>query len=117
MTARRQERLDDVLTYIGLGLVFLFFGLPLLWVLSLAFRNAQEILVSTVNPIPDNPTLDNFSEVLSSAQFPRFLMNSALLSAIGAFGACSSRLRPRTRSRAWTSTAARHCCSACSRCR
>ena len=58
MTARRQERLDDVLTYIGLGLVFLFFGLPLLWVLSLAFRNAQEILVSTVNPIPDNPTLD-----------------------------------------------------------
>jgi multiple sugar transport system permease protein len=87
MTARRQERLDDGLTYVGLGLVFLFFGLPLLWVLSLAFRNAQEILVSTVNPIPDNPTLDNFSEVLSSAQFPRFLLNSALLSAIGACGA------------------------------
>jgi multiple sugar transport system permease protein len=82
-----QARIDDVLTYVGLGLVLLFFGLPLLWVLSLAFRNAQEILVSRINPIPAHPTLDNFNEVLSSAQFPRFLLNSAILSCIGACGA------------------------------
>lgn len=90
MSARTMEqraRIDDVFTYLGLLAVLIFFGLPLVWLISLAFRNAEEILVSTINPIPDNPTLSNFSEVLSSAQFPRFLLNSAILSAIGAFGA------------------------------
>ena len=86
-SAAKQARIDDVFTYLGLAVVFVFFGIPLLWVLSLSFRNAKEILVSTINPIPDNPTLSNYSEVLSSAQFPRFLLNSAILSAIGAFGA------------------------------
>ena len=86
-TMERQARIDDYYTYAGLLLVLLFFGLPLLWLISLSFRNAEEILVSTVNPIPDNPTFANYSEVLSSAQFPRFLLNSAILSAIGAFGA------------------------------
>jgi multiple sugar transport system permease protein len=84
---RRRERIDDAWTYLGLLAILLFFGLPLVWLISLSFRNAQEILVSTVNPIPDNPTFSNYSEVLSSAQFPRFLLNSAILSAIGAFGA------------------------------
>ncbi len=44
------------------------------------------MLASTINPIPDNPTFSNYSEVLGSAQFPRFMLNSAILSAIGAFG-------------------------------
>jgi multiple sugar transport system permease protein len=83
----RQARIDDYWTYLGLGLVLLFFGLPLLWLISLSFRNAQEILVSTINPVPKHPTLDNYSAVLKSAQFPRFLLNSAILSAIGACGA------------------------------
>jgi multiple sugar transport system permease protein len=83
----RQARIDDAFTYAGLALVLAFFGLPLLWLISLSFRDAAEVLVSTINPIPDNPTLDNYKEVLSSAQFPRFLLNSAVLSAIGAFGA------------------------------
>jgi multiple sugar transport system permease protein len=67
--------------------VLLFFGLPLLWLVSLSFRNAAEILVITINPVPKHPTLDNYREVLRSAQFPRFLLNSATLSAIGACGA------------------------------
>jgi multiple sugar transport system permease protein len=86
-TMEQRARIDDIYTYVGLLAVLVFFGLPLVWLISLAFRNAEEILVSTINPIPDNPTLSNFSEVLSSAQFPRFLLNSAILSAIGAFGA------------------------------
>jgi multiple sugar transport system permease protein len=82
-----QARRDDVWTYAGLALILLFFGLPLLWLISLSFRNAAEILVSTVNPVPEHPTLDNYSAVLKSAQFPRFLLNSAILSGIGACGA------------------------------
>ena len=86
-TARTRARIDDVWTYLGLLAVLLFFGIPLLWMVSLAFRNQQEILVTTINPVPDHPTLDNFGQVLRSAQFPRFLLNSAILSAIGACGA------------------------------
>jgi multiple sugar transport system permease protein len=85
-TIAQQERRDDILTYFGLGAVLLFFGAPLVWVVSLSFRDAVEVLASTINPIPDNPTFSNYSEVLGSAQFPRFMLNSAILSAIGAFG-------------------------------
>jgi multiple sugar transport system permease protein len=84
---RRQARIDDVLNYLGLGLVLLFFGVPLLWILSLSFRTNEDILVTTINPIPSDATLDNYAEVLRSAQFPRFLLNSAILSAIGSLGA------------------------------
>jgi multiple sugar transport system permease protein len=82
----RQARIDDVWTYLGLLVVLLFFGIPLLWMLSLSFRNTTEILVTTINPIPKHPTLDNYNQVLKSAQFPRFLLNSAILSAIGSCG-------------------------------
>jgi multiple sugar transport system permease protein len=85
-TIAQQERRDDIVTYIGLGAVLVFFGAPLLWVISLSFRDAAEVLASTINPIPDNPTFSNYSEVLGSAQFPRFMLNSAILSAIGAIG-------------------------------
>jgi multiple sugar transport system permease protein len=83
----RRARIDDAWTYAGLGLILLFFGIPLVWLLSLSFRSASEILVSTIDPVPKHPTLDNYSTVLRSAQFPRFLLNSAILSAIGACGA------------------------------
>jgi multiple sugar transport system permease protein len=83
----RQTRIDDALNYAGLLVVLLFFGIPLLWIVSLSFRTQEDILVTTVNPVPSDPTLGNYGEVLRSAQFPRFLLNSAILSAIGSLGA------------------------------
>lgn len=83
----RQARIDDAFNYAGLLLVLLFFGVPLLWILSLSFRTQEDILVTTINPVPTDPTFDNYAEVLRSAQFPRFLLNSATLSAIGSLGA------------------------------
>jgi multiple sugar transport system permease protein len=82
-----QERRADKWTYAGMLLVLLFFGIPLLWILSLSLREQKDILVTTINPIPKHVTFGNYSEVLTSAQFPRFLLNSAILAAAGAFGA------------------------------
>jgi multiple sugar transport system permease protein len=82
-----QARIDDVWTYVGLICVLLFFGIPLVWVLSLSLRTQEDILVTTLNPIPANPTLGNYGDVMESAQFPRFLLNSAILALIGSFGA------------------------------
>ncbi len=87
MSSSKPNRLDDGLTYLGLLLVLLFFGAPLVWVLSLSFRNRAEVLSPGLNPIPSSPTFENYSEVLSSAQFPQFLMNSLILALIGAVGA------------------------------
>ena len=83
----RADRVADRWTYVGLVCVLLFFGIPLLWVLSLSLRTQEDILVTSLNPIPDSPTLGNYGDVLDSAQFPRFLLNSGLLAAIGSFGA------------------------------
>jgi multiple sugar transport system permease protein len=82
-----QARIDDVWTYVGLLLVLLFFGVPLLWILSLSLRTQEDILVTTLNPVPPDPTLGNYGDVLDSAQFPRFLVNSGILALIGSFGA------------------------------
>jgi multiple sugar transport system permease protein len=83
----RADRIADRWTYVGLICVLLFFGIPLLWVLSLSLRTQEDILVTSLNPIPDSPTLGNYGDVLDSAQFPRFLVNSGILAAIGSFGA------------------------------
>ena len=83
----QQARTADVWTYLGMIAVLLFFGIPLLWLLSLSFRNTKEILTTSINPVPHHPTIDNYREVLRSAQFPRFLLNSAILAGIGACGA------------------------------
>jgi multiple sugar transport system permease protein len=84
--ARTARRLDW-LTYAGLALVLIFFGAPLLWILSLSLRDQAEVLAATINPIPSSPTLDNYKTILQSAQFPRFLFNSLLLSVGGGLGA------------------------------
>jgi multiple sugar transport system permease protein len=83
----RSDRIADRWTYLGLLCVLLFFGVPLLWVLSLSLRTQEDILVTSLNPIPDSPTLGNYGDVLESAQFPRFLVNSGILAVIGSFGA------------------------------
>jgi multiple sugar transport system permease protein len=83
----RTARRDDVLTYLGLLLVLLFFGTPLLWIVSLSLRDQAEILAASLNPIPSDPMLDNYTAILQSAQFPRFLFNSLALSLGGAIGA------------------------------
>ena len=86
MNVSRTAKRDDVLTYIALLLVLLFFGIPLLWILSLSLRDQAEILATSLNPVPSQPTLDNYSAILQSAQFPRFLFNSLLLSLGAAIG-------------------------------
>jgi multiple sugar transport system permease protein len=83
ISARRRR--DDALTYAGLAVILVLFGLPLLWILSLSLRNQAEILTMSLNPVPEAPTLANYGEVLDSAQFPRFLGNSLVLAIGSAF--------------------------------
>lgn len=82
-----QRRVGDVLTYLVFAAALVFFGGPLLWVLSLSIRTRQEIYITSLRLIPENPTIENYFEVLYSAQFSIFLINSLKLTVAGSVGA------------------------------
>jgi multiple sugar transport system permease protein len=82
-----QRRVGDALTYLVFAAALVFFGGPLLWVLSLSIRTQQEVFITSLRVIPESPTLENYVEVLYSAQFSVFLINSLKLSVAGSVGA------------------------------
>jgi multiple sugar transport system permease protein len=82
----RATRLANIATYaIGLVIAAIFL-VPVLWLVSLAIRTPQEIFLGASRFIPESPTLDNFSRVLSDTGFPGYLWNGFKLSALGAIG-------------------------------
>jgi multiple sugar transport system permease protein len=88
MKGRRRGRIvGDALTYLVFAFALLFFGGPLLWVLSLSIRTQQEVFITSLRLIPESPTLENYVEVLVSAQFSIFLINSLKLAVAGSIGA------------------------------
>src|ERR687896_1584829 len=84
---KARGRIGDLLTYLVFGVALLFFGGPLLWVLSVSIRTPQEVYITSLRLIPETPTLENYTEVLISAQFSVFLLNSLKLSVAGSVGA------------------------------
>lgn len=87
MTVSRRALLADIATYVAYVVIFLFFAGPLLWLLSLAIRNAAEVYVSDIRILPHQPTLSNFVDVGSNPLFPVYLWNGLKLAVAGAFGA------------------------------
>lgn len=87
MTVSRRAFLADIATYVAYVVIFLFFAGPLLWLLSLAIRNAPEVYVSEIRIVPHDPTLSNFVDVLGNPLFPVYLWNGLKLAVAGAFGA------------------------------
>ena len=87
MTLSRRAFLGDIATYVAYVVIFLFFAGPLLWLVSLAVRNAAEVYVSEIRILPREPTLSNFADVLGNPLFPVYLWNGLKLAVAGAFGA------------------------------
>jgi multiple sugar transport system permease protein len=86
-TRKSQRRMGDVLTYLVFIAALIFFGGPLLWVLSLSIRTPQEVYITSLQLIPNTPTLENYTEVLYTAQFTVYLANSLKLAVAGSVGA------------------------------
>ena len=62
MKTRKSQRLfGDALTYLVFLFALVFFGGPLLWLLSLSIRDQTEIFITSLRLIPENPTFQNFS--------------------------------------------------------
>jgi multiple sugar transport system permease protein len=87
MSRKTRRATGDALTYLVFALALVFFGGPLLWVLSLSIRTSQEVYITSLRLIPETPTLENYTEVLYTAQFTVFLTNSLKLAVAGSVGA------------------------------
>lgn len=77
-TRRSGQVATYVVSYALLVLITLFAVAPLAWAMSSAFKLDAEILTG-LNFLPVNPTLDNFRFVLQGTEFGAWLRNSLLV--------------------------------------
>ena len=72
-----------VWNYLLLGAIALLMLLPLLWLVSTAFKSpTEDILQFPPRFLPDQPTLNNFAEVWRTNPFGRYLFNSTLVAGL-----------------------------------
>jgi raffinose/stachyose/melibiose transport system permease protein len=77
--AARSRRLK-VVSYLVLGFLAVFYLWPLLMLISTSLKPLNEYLKNPAG-LPTAPTLTNFAEAWELANFPRYLLNSALYTA------------------------------------
>ena len=87
MTVGRHRWRGYAATYAVFAFCAAFFGLPLLWLLSLSIRTPAEVYTASLNFIPNEPTVYNYQAVLGSGRFQGYLLNSLRLTLVGATGA------------------------------
>ena len=83
--------MGNISALLFLTLLGLFMVLPLVFVVSNAFKPLDELFVFPPRFFVRNPTLSNFSDMLivmseSWVPFSRYLFNTAFITAIGTFG-------------------------------
>lgn len=68
-----------ILTAIGLMLALFWSLAPIYWIVVTAFKTPKEIYGRVPTLFPANPTWENFDKILFRTEFPRFVMNSAIV--------------------------------------
>lgn len=79
---------QKILIYVLLSLGGLLMVFPFLWSLLSSFKPPEEILSLTPKLLPQNPTLDNYRQVLQSGQFGKWYLNSLMISAVVTVSVC-----------------------------
>lgn len=67
--------------YVGALLVLCFFGAPLVWMVSTAFKPQSEWFSIPPQFVPERSTLENFRS-LGDGRFPRYFLNSAVVASL-----------------------------------
>lgn len=79
--ARRGLAGAPVATYLLLALGGVVMVMPLVWMVSAAFKPLGEVMAVPPTWIPREPTLDNFRQVFAQFPFGRYIWNSFLVAA------------------------------------
>ena len=85
VSAQRDRRINDLMTYAVLVVFALFCLFPFVWMLDTAFKPLHEVQSLHPSLLIHHPSLDSFRRVLFTTKFPIYFRNSLIVS-------CSSTL-------------------------
>src|SRR5690625_3140658 len=70
-------------THLLLHIILTVFGLiwiyPFIWMILSSFKTNNELLVSGVNPIPDDFQWENYARAWNNANFPGYFVNTVII--------------------------------------
>ncbi|MDY4208237.1 carbohydrate ABC transporter permease [Blautia obeum] len=79
----KKKRVKKIITVILVILVCMFALLPFVWMISTSFKPANEVYSKTPSFIPNEPTVEGYTEMLttqsSTFDFPQWLTNSVIV--------------------------------------
>ena len=80
MTMTVRKRLTAALTYLVLGVLFIFVIFPIFYTFMGSFKSNQELLTSGSTIVPQQFVLDNYKQAWSLANFEQYTFNSVYMS-------------------------------------
>jgi len=80
----RRPRTTRTFQYVAMVAYMLFLALPLLWMLSVAFKGPRELVELHPHLIPSQPTLDNFDEAFHNHDLRQSAWNSTKVATLSA---------------------------------
>src|SRR3712207_3284885 len=72
--------------YAAMILAVAIIGVPLVWMISAAFKETSEIYLIPATWIPNEPTLANFPRAWRAAPFGQYYVNTTIVTAVSVFG-------------------------------
>lgn len=72
----------NVVTYIALGVLTIFFVFPFYWIMTGAFKTQPDTIVIPPQWWPENPTLENFTKLLVQNPAGKWLFNSIFIAVV-----------------------------------
>jgi multiple sugar transport system permease protein len=76
----KKNFLPDLLAYSVLIILAIFCLVPFIWQLSTSFKTMPDIMQNSTKLLPEKFILDNYRIVLTTVGFPRYLLNSLIVS-------------------------------------
>lgn len=77
---KRKTRIAALITYLFLALVCLYNVIPFVWMTFTSFKTDKEAYAIPPTLWPKNPTLEAYIQVLLWTNFPRYFLNSTIIS-------------------------------------
>lgn len=76
----RRSRRVLIFLYVALLLMVVYNVLPFLWMISTSFKTEQEAYAIPPTVLPKRPVLDAYRQILVWTNFPRYFLNSTIIS-------------------------------------
>ena len=77
MNGKARRAIGKTATYVTLVIIILVLNLPFLSMLGTALKPSKDAM--TVELFPSNPTFENFVNIFTNTNFPRYLLNSFIV--------------------------------------